>query len=205
MGVSGERVIDKMKPIALFYFYQELAEQCMFARMAKIDIKACNIMDTHGLNRHYYYLQSLLTALGNISKILWPIVKKGDEQGNEIRENRGKELREALNVRGDAALRSRKLRDTFEHFDERMDTWFGKEERHGFSDRNLGSMKGVIIPSKKDRLRTFDPETWTLTYLRKKYEVGPAIRAAYELYEAIQEKTGQPGKKVQPLPGELDE
>jgi hypothetical protein len=188
-----------------FYFVHELAEQCMFVRMAKIDLKACKAMDTHGLNRHYYFLQSLLTALGNISKILWPIMKKGDEQGNEIRETRGKELREALNVKGDSALRSRKLRDTFEHFDERMDTWFGAEERQRFSDRNVGSMEGVIIPSEKDRLRTFDTETWTLTCLGKKFELSPAIKEAYELYEAIQEKTGQPGKKVQPLPGEQDE
>jgi hypothetical protein len=30
-------------------------------------------------------------------------------------------------------------------------------------------------------------------------------QATYELYEKIQEKIGQPGKKVQPLPGEFDE
>lgn len=191
--------------LATFFFIRELAEQCMFARMAKIDLKACKTMDTHGLNRHYYFLQSLLTALGNISKILWPIMKKGDERGNEIRENRGKELREALNVKDDSALRSRRLRDTFEHFDERMDTWFEAEERRGFSDRSVGSMEGIIIPSEKDRLRVFDPETWTLICLGQQYKLGPAIQAAYELYEMIQEKTGQPGKKVQPLPGEFDE
>jgi hypothetical protein len=28
-----------MKSLAIFYFYQELAEQCMFAKMAKVDLK----------------------------------------------------------------------------------------------------------------------------------------------------------------------
>ena len=53
--------------MATFYFIHELAEQCMFVRMAKMDLKACKTIDTQGLNRHYYFLQSLLTALGNIS------------------------------------------------------------------------------------------------------------------------------------------
>jgi hypothetical protein len=66
-------------------------------------------------------------------------------------------------------------------------------------------MEGMIIPTAKERLRVFDPETWTLTCLGQEYKLGPALQAAYELYEAIQEKTGQPGKKVQPLPGEFDE
>ena len=183
--------------MATFFFIHELAEQCMFVRMAKIDLKNCRTTDTCGLDREYYYLQSLLIALGNISKILWPIKKKY--------ENRGIELRSTLNIKEDSALKNRDLRNLFEHFDERADDWFAVEDRHRFSDRGVGSMEGVIIPSEKDRLRTFNPETWTLICLGQEYKLGPAIQAAYELYEMIQEKTGQPGKKVQPLPGEFDE
>ncbi|MGA2532107.1 MAG: hypothetical protein ABSG19_03625 [Candidatus Aminicenantales bacterium] len=169
----------------------------MFVKMAKIDLKKCRTTDNYGLDREYYYLQSLLIALGNISKILWPIKKKN--------ENRGIELRSALNVKDDSPLKNRDLRNLFEHFDEKVDEWFGAAERQGFSDRNVGSMEGVIIPSEKGRLRVFDPETWTLTCLGEEYKLGPVIQAAYELYEAIQNRVGQPGKKVQPLPGELDD
>lgn len=186
-----------MKSLAIFYFYQELAQQCMFSKMANVDLKKCRMTDTQGLSREYYFLQSLLIALGNISKILWPIKKKY--------EYRGIELRTALNVKDDSALKNRDLRNLFEHFDEKVDEWFETAERRRFSDRNVGPMKGVIIPSEKDRLRTFDPKTWTLTCLGIEFELGPAIQSIYELYEAIQNKIGQPGKKVQPLPGELEE
>lgn len=186
-----------MNSLAIFYFYHEIAEQCMFAKMAKIDLKTCRTTDTHGLNREYYFLQSLLIALGNISKILWPIKKRNDKRGNE--------LRTALNVKDDSALKDRDLRNLFEHFDEKMDEWFKADDRHGFSDRNVGSTEGVIVPSAIEPLRTFDPETWTLTCLGKEFKLRPAIQAVNELYEATQNQIGQPGKKVKPLPGELDE
>ncbi|MBE3125826.1 MAG: hypothetical protein IMZ57_09220 [Acidobacteria bacterium] len=182
--------------MATFFFIHDLAEQCMFVRMAKIDLKKCLTSDNYGLDRPYYFLQSLVIALGNISKILWP--KKRFER-------RGIELRTFLEVKNDSALRNRDLRNLFEHFDEKADDWFAEEERNRFSDRGVGSIEGMIIPTAKERLRVFNPETWTMTCMGQEYRLGPAIQAAYELYEMIQEKTGQPGKKVQPLPGEFDE
>jgi len=186
-----------MNSLARFYYYQELAEQCMFVKMAKVDLKECRTTDNYGLSREYYYLQSILVALGNISKMLWPVKEENDK--------RGMELRTALNVKDDSALKNRDLRNLFEHFDERIDKWFEVADRYGFSDRNVGSVKGIIIPPGRERLRTFDPETWTLTCLNKEFELGPAIEAVNELYEAIQSKIGHPGKKIKPLPGEVDE
>ncbi len=177
-----------MKSLIIFYFYQELAEQCVFVKMAKIDLKNCRTTDNCGLSREYYFLQTLLIALGNISKILWPTNKRNEE--------RGLALRTVLNVKEDSALKNRDLRNLFEHFDERMDAWFQAADRHGFSDRNVGSMKGG--------LRAFNPKAWTLTCLGEEYKLWPAIQAVNELYKAIQNEIGQPGKKVMPLRGELD-
>jgi len=182
--------------MATFFFIKELAEQCMFVRMAKIDLKTCLTSDNSGLDRPYYFLQTLVIALGNISKILWPGKKY---------EKRGIELRTFLEIKDDSALKSRDLRNLFEHFDERADEWFASDERNRFSDRGVGPTEGWVIPTEKERLRVFNPETWTMTCLGKDFELGPAIQAAYELYEKIQEKIGQPGKKVQPLPGEFEE
>ena len=184
------------KSMATFFFIQDLAEQCMFVRMAKIDLKRCLTSDNSGLDRPYYFLQSLVIALGNISKIFWP--------GKRF-ERRGLELRTFLEIKDDSPLKSRDLRNLFEHFDEYADDWFAAEERRRFSDRAVGTTEGWIIPTEKERLRVFNPETWTMTCLGKDYQLGPAIQAAYELCEKIQEKIGQPGKKMLPLPGEFDE
>ena len=194
-----------MPSLAVFWFYQEIEHQCMFVKMAVEDIVSCRTADNKGLFREYYYLQVLLSSLGNISKILWPIAKKKNKVSTaspstpcspllQLREARGRELREALNIKTGSPLKSRKLRDTFEHFDERMDEWFRKTERHGFSDRNVGSFEGTTVPRPSERLRTFVPETWTMVYCGREFKLSPTIRAVCGLYAEIQLKICQPGK-----------
>jgi bifunctional DNA-binding transcriptional regulator/antitoxin component of YhaV-PrlF toxin-antitoxin module len=192
-----------MPSLAVFWFYQEIAHQCQFVRMSIEYLISCRTRTSNGLSREYYHVQSLLIALGNISKILWPIMKRGDKKGNELRKARGKELREALGIKHGSALESRVLRDTFEHLDERMDKWFGAADRRGFSDKNVGSMEGVIIPRAEDKLRTFIPETWTIVYCGKEFKLSPAIKAVCELYDAVQRKTCQPGKEEKLLSVEI--
>lgn len=189
-----------MPSLTVFWFYQEIAHQCMFAKMSIEYLISCRTRTSNGLNREYYHIQSLLVALGNISKILWPIMKRGDKKGNELRKARGKELREALGIKHGSALESRLLRDTFEHFDERMDKWFGAADRWRFSDRNVGSMLESMA---EDKLRTFIPKAWTIIYCEKEFKLSPAIKAVCELYDAVQRKIGQPGKERKLLSEEI--
>jgi hypothetical protein len=60
-------------------------------------------------------IQSILVASGNVSKILWPAKKY---------KLRGDRLRRILNVEEDSPLSSRKFRNHFEHYDERVEEWF---------------------------------------------------------------------------------
>jgi len=60
-------------------------------------------------------IQSILVAAGNVSKILWP---------NEKYKVRGEKLRQLLKVEKDNPLSSRKFRNHFEHYDERIDEYF---------------------------------------------------------------------------------
>lgn len=60
-------------------------------------------------------IQSILVGAGNVSKILWP---------NKKYELRGELLRQILNVEEHNPLSSRKFRNHFEHYDERVEEWF---------------------------------------------------------------------------------
>lgn len=71
-------------------------------------------------------IQSILISSGNISKILWPARKKYKE--------RGKQLRELLEIAPDSVLESRKFRDTFEHYDERLDDFIKGRESITYTD-----------------------------------------------------------------------
>lgn len=60
-------------------------------------------------------IQSILVAAGNVSKILWPSHKY---------KLRDEKLRQLLKVEENNPLASRKFRNHFEHYDERVEEWF---------------------------------------------------------------------------------
>ena len=60
-------------------------------------------------------IQSILVAVGNVSKVLWP---------NEKYKIRGETLRQLLEVENNNPLSSRKFRNHFEHYDERIEEYF---------------------------------------------------------------------------------
>jgi len=60
-------------------------------------------------------IQSILAAVGNVSKILWPSYKY---------KIRGERLRQILSVEEKNLLSNRKFRNHFEHYDERIEEWF---------------------------------------------------------------------------------
>ena len=70
-------------------------------------------------------LQSILVAAGNVSKILWP---------NEKYKLRGAHLRKQLHVEKDNPLSSRKFRNHFEHYDERIEEYFKYNSQGGYID-----------------------------------------------------------------------
>ncbi len=193
----------KMTSLPVFWFFQEIVHQCLFVRMAVEDIISCRTADTKGLCREYYYIQILLSAVGAISKILWPIERSMGKKLIELRRARGNELRQALNVKDDSPLKNRELRDIFEHFDERMDEWFQKTERRGFSDRNIGSFERVLMPPPSERLRIFISQTWTVIYCDKEFRLSPAIRAVHSLYDEVQHQTCKPGRIRKLFPDEI--
>jgi hypothetical protein len=72
-------------------------------------------------------IQSILGAVGNVSKILWPIKKKY--------EMRGERLRQLLKVENDNPLSDRNFRNNFfEHYDERVEEYFQNNRQGGYTD-----------------------------------------------------------------------
>ena len=61
-------------------------------------------------------IQTILVTTGNISKILWPSKKEY--------KIRGERLRQLLKIETDSPLSSRKFRNHFEHYDERVEENF---------------------------------------------------------------------------------
>lgn len=73
-------------------------------------------------------IQSILVASGNVSKILWPAKKY---------KIRGDRLRKMLNVEEDSPLSSRRFRNHFEHYDERVEEWFSNVSEGVYDDLHM--------------------------------------------------------------------
>lgn len=104
-----------MEGIKDMVFCGEIVLQVKIARRAAERLEYCK--DNFDQVEVWCSIQSILSAAGNISKILFPPDKKYKERGDR--------LRKMLNVDDDNILVNRSFRNNFfEHYDSRIDEWF---------------------------------------------------------------------------------
>jgi hypothetical protein len=160
----------------LTLYLWEIEEECRYAQRAWREIQSPDAdVDTEP----WYSIQAFLVAVANISKFLWP-TKKGDL-------TRGKKLRKILTVHDTRPFKSRAMRDSFEHFDERLDTWIalGKGVFYG---RVSGTSKSGRF-SAHDNVRHFARDTGVLTLLGEEYNLRLIAGEVEKLYQQIRGKT----------------
>ncbi len=101
-------------------------------------------------------IQSILVAVANVSKILWPQRKTYAE--------RGKILRTLLNVDDSNLLADRKLRNHFEHYDERIEKWFENNCSAVYIDSRVDPFESIWGCNPANFHRGYNPITQTLTF-----------------------------------------
>ena len=117
-----------MDPRVLHIFEGEAAVQCRFIDAAAVDL--AEAMGQRDLDEVWRHLQSILAAAANLSKLFWSSGGKRAKQREP--------LRLSLRVRDDSPLRDTNVRNAFEHFDERLETWAGRPDAWPFVGRNVG-------------------------------------------------------------------
>jgi hypothetical protein len=115
-------------------FQDELHTQCQFivigARLANANLGPPGTKGN--LRAVWFALQGLLVAASNASKLLW-----GSRQEPLLEARRP--LRESVGVDDSSPLSSRRVRNDFEHFDERLEVRFGGGKRGRYLGRNIES------------------------------------------------------------------
>lgn len=111
---------------ALEHYVQELHTQTYYARRSfdhfHAAFEAMRLADKATAVDIFYGLHGLVSAGGNISKLLWPSPRNTNSRRGRRALERGAVLRQLLQVSDGSPLRLRTLRDDLEHFDERIDT-----------------------------------------------------------------------------------
>jgi hypothetical protein len=131
----------------------------------------------------WVHIQNLMNAANNVSKALW---------GQKTRWNqtdivkRREPLRKAFEITDQSAFYDVRMRNNFEHFDEKLEDWLQYTPDGSFVDKQIGP----LIPSEqqqgKNVLRFFDPETWELGFWDQRFDVSAICSEARGLMPQVE-------------------
>lgn len=123
-------------------------------------------------------VSSVHEAMGHaasLSKFFWPS-GLGDKRFAELKHKRAERLKSAFNVRDDSPLRNRELRDSLEHFDERLDLYFLENDSGYFFPSAIVGDANLADEPTGNIFKLVDPENQVFVVLGKKFAFGE-IRA----------------------------
>jgi hypothetical protein len=163
----------------------QLTGQCEFALMAAEDINAA-LKNVEAKNdRLWFSLNAFLTAVANVSKMLWP---NPNRKTAKQFPDRGTDLRKSLGVSDDSPLQHRRVRNHFEHIDERVEEWWLESERHNIALRIIGPLGGVIEGlDEKEFFEQFDPGQPAVAFQGDIFELQPIATEVADLLGRLRE------------------
>jgi len=124
-------------------------------------------------------MQNIVLQGAAISRYFWPT-----EPAKKRHAARGKRLREAFAVTDDSPLKSRKLRNQMEHFDERLDDYLGK----GIFGHVIPHYVGRTPESGGVREHFFQAyfiDTGTFSILGETYQIEPIAREIARIHDLL--------------------
>ena len=182
---------SKAPPIDSFLesvFLSEIEDQCNTAITAFSYLK--DNLHTMNINLIWGLTEIILTSSANISKFFWPGPPRTKEFGVTKQEvdDRASYLKSRLSIDDKSPLYDRDLRDHFEHYDERVQSWAKKSKNRVLLHRNIGA-KGAIVTGNIDQyanMGNLDPTTFTVTFWNKSFEIPIIIQEIEKILNATE-------------------
>jgi hypothetical protein len=162
---------SQMKALANLVFVGEIARQAKIAKRAAERLQENT--DNFDELEVWGSIQSILVAAGNVSKILWPSRASSAE--------RGKMLRDLLNVDARSLLSDRKIRNHFEHYDERIEDWFEKNGSAVYMDSSIDPFGSIWGNNPSNIHRAYNPLTQTLTFRGESVDLAALLDVLEEI------------------------
>lgn len=164
-------------------FLREIKHQCEFALIAYTDLVSA--LNSKTGERVWLSLQSMLISSANISKILYPVNKKYYP--------RGEELRNKLLVSGNEEFVSRDARNHFEHFDERLDSWYQTSKYHNIIDTSIGGDNFISGGENViDFMRFFNTQRFVFRFRENEYHIHPLGQDIVDLLKKVNTELSKP-------------
>ena len=121
-------------------------------------------------------VQEAVGHIGALSRYFWPAPhgkKKNEIKQYELRMERGKKLREKFKITEDSPLSDRELRNAWEHFDEKLDTYLLSHDAGYFFPTPMIQSHTIAGDPVGKIFKLLDPEKECLVLLGSKFFFGP--------------------------------
>ncbi len=158
--------MDRFKEMV---FFSEIALQAKIAlRAGKLLNATPNYSDKL---EAWSLIQLILGSAANVSKILW----------SKRFESRSEHLRKLLNIDENNPISKRKLRNHFEHYDERIEKWFEKQPSAVYRDLEINPFESIWGITDKNKNREYNPNTQVLTFRGESIDLGVLLSELEEI------------------------
>ena len=128
--------------------------------------------------RVWHCIESMLNATANMSKILW------GQKGKKANERQ--EVRDLLGIADSSPIRDPDMRNNFEHFDERLETWWKDSTDHNYIDMNIGNVHRVLTGFEAiDMFRSYDPTTGDVWFWGDQFNLKAIHAELFALYPRL--------------------
>lgn len=145
------------------------------------------------------HAEAVISDTAMVAQLLWPDARPGPgESGEEFKRRkayareRGSALRQIIGISGDSPLRSKALRNSIEHFDERLDKVTMDPPRL-IMRNNIGPIDMIdgIEGAEAMHLHHFNPEDGRYTILGDSVSIPEVIQALQSLSIQVEELARQ--------------
>jgi hypothetical protein len=181
-----------MNSMLLRVFQKQIELQC------RAVLKAANDLDTalavNDVIGSFCAIQSLLSAAANISKALW-----GDRKTKKALAAR-KPLRDSLHIDNNSPLYPLKMRNNYDHFDERLDEWWKKSKNHNVVDVSVIPKDLILGFDDIDCFRLYNQQNKELTFWGQRFNLGEIIEAVQQLHPIVLQESNKPRQQGVPPP-----
>jgi hypothetical protein len=175
VALSPYQKVTGLDQRGLFFMLREVALLAKRISIAAGDLERSIPNDP---DRAWYSIHNLVTTTGNLSKLLWPHPPKWMKEPDRQRHiRRGAALRAILAVPPSSVLQDRGSRDYLEHYDEWLTDWAANEGKGSAADLFVGPFEQFKNMPPADVHRHYDPETKTLHYQDRTYDLDEVLQA----------------------------
>lgn len=172
-------------------FQEQVAYSCRAVVFGFEDIQAA-LQDKGHNPRLWYGVQNFVIGAGNVSKALWGTGRTVEDRRRRYIERQ--HLRDSLAMTDASALRQIKIRNDFEHLDERIERWWNEDPNHNRVGLIIGPKNSIGGSAFHNTsvLRWIDPSTGDVIFWGNELNIPTVLNEVQRILPIAEAESRKP-------------